>query len=74
MSQSFKQKVFVTLGKMLRELRLERKLTLADIALHADLSVDTIRHIENGTAKGYNKYRHLLHFYNKNFEIVLRDE
>ena len=74
MSHSFRQKVFVVLGKLLRDLRLERGLTLADIALHADVSVETIRHIENGTKTGYDKYKSLLNFYHKKFEIVLKDE
>ena len=74
MSHSFRQKILVALGKMLRDLRLERGLTLADIALHADVSVDTIRHIENGTKTGYDKYKSLLSFYHKKFEIVLKDE
>ena len=73
MSRTFKQKIYGTLGDMLKNLRLERDLTAADIALHADLSINTIQQLENGCEKDYNKYKCLFRFYGKTFDIVLKD-
>ena len=58
---------------MLKSLREERGISAADIALHADLSVETINELECGCEKDYSKYKCLFHFYGKTFDIVLKD-
>ena len=73
MSRTFRKKIYITLGEMLKNLRKERGILAADIALHTDLYIDTINALENGREKNYGKYKCLFYFYGKTFDIVLKD-
>ena len=73
MSRNFKKRVYETLGIMLKNLRKEQGVSVADIALHTDLSMQTINELENGYEKSYNQYKSLFKFYHKTFDIVLKD-
>ncbi len=73
MSQTFKQKVLYQLGAVLKQLRLEKGLNLIDISAQTDLSLQSIMAIENGEMLAYDKYKQLLKFYHKTFDIVVVD-
>lgn len=73
MSQTFKQKVFNQLGAVLKQMRLEKGLTLTEISAQTDLSIQNIMNIESGCGVAYDKYKKLLGFYHKTFEIVVVD-
>ncbi len=73
MSQTFKQKVLYQLGAVLKQLRLEKGLNLIDISAQTDLSLQSIMLIENGNPIAYDKYKKLLSFYHKTFDIVVVD-
>ena len=73
MSRSFKQKVLKQLGAVLKQLRLERGLSVLEISLQADLSIQSIVSIETGEPVSYDKYKKLLGFYHKTFDIVVMD-
>ena len=73
MSHTFKQKVFNQLGAVLKQLRLERGLSLTEVSAQTDLSLQSIMLIENGDTVAYDKYKKLLGFYHKTFEVVVVD-
>ena len=73
MSQTFKHKILNQLGAVLKQLRLEKGLTLTQISAQTDLSLQSIMLIENGNPIAYDKYKKLLGFYHKTFDIVLTD-
>ena len=73
MSSTFRRKIYGTLGEMLKKLRQERNVTIADIALHADLSVETIQQLESGSEKEYVQYKRLLRYYGKTFDLILKN-
>ena len=60
MSKSFRIKILKKLGAGLRKIRLEKELETADVALHSDLSIKSIREIERGNNVSFVKYRKLL--------------
>ncbi len=55
----------------LRRLRQERGLTLKEIALHTDLSMENIDQIEMGQASSYQKLKRLARFYGKKINFAL---
>ncbi len=57
----------------LHSLRQERKLTLKEIALQTDLSMESIDQIEMGQASSYQKLKRLAHFYGKKIDFSLAD-
>ena len=65
MSHSFRQEVLRVLGNILKQTRLEKGLEIADIALHTDLSLDSIKKIEHGNKVAFSKYKSLIAYYNK---------
>ncbi len=73
MSQTFKHKILNQLGAVLKQLRLEKGLSLMEISAQTDLSLQSIMLIENGNPVAYDKYKKLLSFYHKTFDIVLTD-
>ncbi len=53
--------------------RKEKGLSLSDVALQTDLSLDTIQNIENNSKKyKFKKYTHLIRFYGKKIKICLK--
>ena len=74
MANSFRAEVLKNLGENLRKIRIERGLTEADVALHSDLSLDTINEIEKGNKVSFAKFKRLLIYYNKQFEVVIKDK
>ena len=73
MSQTFKQKALNQLGAVLKQLRLEKGITLTEISTQTDLSIRNIMNIESGCTVAYDKYKKLLGFYHKTFEVVVVD-
>ena len=73
MSKSFRIKILKKLGTGLRKIRLEKELETADVALHSDLSIKSIREIERGNNVSFVKYRKLIYFYDKKFEVLIKD-
>jgi transcriptional regulator with XRE-family HTH domain len=74
MTDSFRAELLKNLGTNLRKIRIEKGLTTADVALHCDLSLNSINEIEKGNKVAFDKYCHLLTFYNKKLDIVIKDK
>ena len=73
MTDSFRAEVLKNLGTNLRKIRIEKGLTTADVALHCDLSLNSINEIEKGNKVSFTKFKILLSFYDKRFEVVITD-
>ena len=73
MTDSFRTEVLKNLGTNLRKIRIEKGLTTADVALHCDLSLNSINEIEKGNKVSFTKFKRLLSFYDKSFEVVITD-
>ncbi|MBR1948377.1 MAG: helix-turn-helix transcriptional regulator [Alphaproteobacteria bacterium] len=74
MTDSFRAEVLKNLGINLKKIRIEKGLTTADVALHCDLSLNSINEIEKGNKVSLTKFKKLLSFYNKKFEVVIKDK
>ena len=74
MTDSFRAEVLKNLGTNLRKIRIEKGLTTADVALHCDLSLNSINEIEKGNKVSFTKFKKLLSFDNKRFEVVITDK
>lgn len=74
MTDSFRAEVLKILGQNLRKIRIDKKLTTADVALHCDLSLKSINEIEKGNKIAFNKYKKLISFYDKKLEILIKDK
>ena len=74
MTESFRAEVLKILGQNLRKIRIEKGLTTADVALHCDLSLKSINEIEKGNKVSFTKFKRLLSFYDKRFEILITDK
>ena len=58
----------------LRQIRLNKNLSIIDIACKCDLSVANIDAIERGEPLSFKKYLRLLHSYRKRIKILLDNE
>ena len=74
MTESFRAEILKILGQNLRKIRIEKGLTTADVALHCDLSLNSINEIEKGNKVSFTKFKRLLSFYDKRFEILITDK
>ena len=74
MTVSFRAEVLKNLGANLRKIRIEKGLATTDIALHSDLSLKSINEIEKGNKVSFTKFKKLLSFYNKRFEVIIKDK
>ena len=74
MTDSFRAEVLKNLGINLKKIRIDKGLTTADVALHRDLSLNSINEIEKGNKVSFTKFKKLLSFYNKKFEVVIKDK
>ena len=74
MTDSFRAEVLKNLGINLKKIRIDKGLTTADVALHCDLSLNSINEIEKGNKVSLTKFKKLLSFYNKKFEVVIKDK
>ena len=74
MTESFRAEVLKNLGTNLRKIRIEKGLTTADVALHCDLSLNSINEIEKGNKVSFTKFKRLLSFYDKKFKILITDK
>ena len=70
--KNLKEKIIEQIAPKLRALRIERRLTLHEIAGRTDLSVNTVGNIELGNNVSFDKYQKLIRFYGKRLEIELR--
>ena len=57
MTDSFRAEVLKNLGTNLRKIRIEKGLTTADVALHCDLSLNSINEIEKGNKVSFTKFK-----------------
>ncbi len=58
-------------GQVMRELRMERGLTLQDVAEAADINMETIRRIERGVSSGqFNYVEKIFQILDHDVEIV----
>ena len=69
MSRTFRGYLLKAMAGDIRKLRTERGMSLADIALMTDLSIEVVNKIENGGFVSYKNYRKLLTFYGKRIRI-----
>lgn len=74
MTESFRAEVLKILGQNLRKIRIDKKLTTADVVLHCDLSLKSINEIEKGNKIAFSKYKKLISFYDKKLEILIKDK
>ena len=74
MSNTFKKTILLNLGLQLRQIRIDKGLETADVALHSDLSMETITNIERGSKASFAKFSKLLRFYKKELEIIIKDK
>ena len=73
MSRTFREYLLRAIAGDIRKLRIERGMSLADIALMTDLSIEAVNKIENGGFVSYKNYRKLLTFYGKRIRISIVD-
>ncbi len=73
MSRTFRGYLLKAMAGDIRKLRTERGMSLADIALMTDLSIEVVNKIENGGFVSYKNYRKLLTFYGKRIRISIVD-
>ena len=73
MSRTFRGYLLKAMAGDIRKLRIERGMSLADIALMTDLSIEAVNKIENGGFVSYKNYRKLLTFYGKRIRISIVD-
>ena len=73
MSRTFREYLLKAIAGDIRKLRTERGMSLADIALMTDLSIEVVNKIENGGFVSYKNYRKLLTFYGKRIRISIVD-
>ena len=73
MSRTFRGYLLKAMAGDIRKLRTERGMSLADIALMTDLSIEAVNKIENGGFVSYKNYRKLLTFYGKRIRISIVD-
>ena len=60
------------LAPELLRVRKEKGLSLSDVSLQTDLSLETLKNMENNSARlRFNKYTHLARFYGKRIKITL---
>ena len=71
MSRTFRGYLLKAMAGDIRKLRTERGMSLADIALMTDLSIEVVNKIENGGFVSYKNYRKLLTFYGKRIRISI---
>ena len=73
MSRTFREYLLKAIAGDIRKLRTERGMSLTDIALMTDLSIEVVNKIENGGFVSYKNYRKLLTFYGKRIRISIVD-
>ena len=73
MSRTFRGYLLKAMAGDIRKLRTERGMSLADIALMTDLSIEVVNKIENGGFVSYKNYRKLLTFYGMRISISIVD-
>ena len=71
MHKTFRSEILQHIATELQDLRKTAGLSLADVAMMTNLSMDVITAIEKGRDISYEKYRHLLRFYDKKLEIKI---
>ncbi len=61
------------IASQLRQLRVDKNLSISNIACNCDLSVNNIDAIERGEALSFKKYFRLIRYYRKKIHIQLID-
>ena len=73
MTDSFRAEVLKILGQNLRKIRIEKGLATADVALHCDLSLNSINEIEKGNKVSFEEILKAKELYENNFPIRKTD-
>lgn len=73
MSDTFQKKVLDGINRELIEIRKERGIPIAEIAMMTNLSMETIINMEKGNQVSFDKYRKLLRFLGKRIEVKVVD-
>ncbi len=71
MHKTLRSEILQHIAAEIQDLRKAAGLSLADVAMMTNLSMDVITAIEKGRDVSYEKYRHLLRFYDKKLEIKI---
>lgn len=71
MHKTFRREILQNIAAELKNLRVQSGLSLSDVAMMTNLSMDVITAIEKGRDVSYEKYRHLLRFYDKKLELKI---
>ncbi len=71
--RTFRKKLCEEICSEFGLLRQQRKLTIQDIALHTDLSMENIDRIEMGKEVSYHHLKKLAYFYGKKINFSLID-
>ena len=65
------KKVLTDICSRLKQLRLERQLSIEDLQAATHLKLKTLKRMENGKCLPFRYYRRLLTFYGKEIRIVI---
>lgn len=71
MHKTFRREILQNIAAELKNLRVQSGLSLSDVAMMTNLSMDVITGIEKGRDISYEKYRHLLRFFDKKIDIKI---
>ncbi len=71
MHKTFRREILQNIASELKNLRVQSGLSLSDIAMMTNLSMDVITGIEKGRDISYEKYRHLLRFFDKKIDVKI---
>lgn len=71
MHKTFRSEILQYIAADIKDLRKSAGLSLADVAMMTNLSMDVITAIEKGRDVSYEKYRHLLRLYDKKLELKI---
>ncbi len=73
MHKTFRREVLQNIAAELQNLRIQSGLSLSDVAMMTNLSMEVITAIEKGRDISYEKYRCLLRFFDKKIEVKITD-
>lgn len=67
----FSNEALAEICPQLKQLRIERRLSIEELSVATHLTLKVLRRMENGKCLPYSYYRKLLKFYGKNMKMVI---
>lgn len=67
----FSNEALAKICPQLKQLRIERRLSIEELSVATHLTLKVLRRMENGKCLPYSYYRKLLKFYGKNMKMVI---